>query len=47
MRESELVRANADFDRKVAELQQAANAADIMASPVVFGILSVTRGVAR
>ena len=44
MRESELARANADFDRKVVELQQAANAADIMASPVVFGVLSVSRG---
>jgi len=44
MRESELARANADFDRKVAELQRAADAADIMASPVVFGVLSLTRG---
>ena len=44
MRESTLARANADFGRKVAELQQAANAADIMASPVVFGVLSLTRG---
>ena len=45
MRESELARANADYDRKVVELQQAANAADVMASPVVLGILSITRGV--
>lgn len=44
MRESELARANSDFDRKVVELQQAANAADIMVSPVVFGVLSVIRG---
>ena len=44
MRESELIRANADFDRKVAELQQAANAADIIASPVVLGFVSVNRG---
>ena len=44
MRESELARANAEFDRKVVELQQAAHAADIMASPVVFGILSVSYG---
>ena len=41
MRESELARANADFNRKMAELQQAAHAADIMASPVVLGILTV------
>lgn len=41
MRESELARANADFDRKVAELQQAKNAADITASLVVLGILTV------
>ena len=45
MRQSELVRANADFDRKVAELEQATKAADIMATPVVFGILSVSDGV--
>lgn len=43
MRESELTRANADFDRKMAELQQAKNAADVMASPVVLGILTVNR----
>ncbi len=41
MRESELARANADFDRKVAELQKAANAADIVATPVVFGSISI------
>ena len=44
MRESELARANADFKRKVEELQQAAHAADIMAAPVVFGILTVNEG---
>ena len=44
MRERELARANAEFDRKVVELQQAAHAADIMASPVVFGVLSVSYG---
>lgn len=44
MRESELARANADFDRKVTDLQQAANAADVMASPVVFGVLAVRKG---
>jgi superfamily II DNA or RNA helicase/uncharacterized protein YuzE len=41
MKESELVRANADFDRRMAELQQAANSGDIRAIPVVFGTLSV------
>ena len=41
MRKSELARANADFKRKVAELQQAKNAADVTASPVVLGILTV------
>lgn len=41
MRQSELARANADFDRKVAELEEAENAADIMATAVVFGILTV------
>ncbi len=44
MRESELARANADFDRKVAELHQAENSADIMASPVVFGVLTRNGG---
>jgi len=43
MKESELVRANADFVRRMAELQQAANSGDIRATPVVFGTISVTR----
>lgn len=43
MKESELARANADFNRRIAELQQAANSGDIRAAPVVFGILSVSR----
>ena len=42
MKESELVRAHADFDRRMAELQQAANSGDIRATAVVFGTLSVT-----
>ena len=45
MRKSELARAKADFKRKVAELEKAKNTADIIASPVVFGILSVSYGV--
>ncbi len=43
MRERELARANADFDRRMAELQQSVNTADIRATPVVFGTLSVSR----
>ena len=42
MKESELVRANADFEGRMAELQQAANSGDIRATPVVFGTLSLT-----
>ena len=41
MKESELTRANADFNRRMAELQQAANSGDIRATPVVFGTISV------
>jgi superfamily II DNA or RNA helicase/uncharacterized protein YuzE len=41
MKESELLRANADYDHRMAELQQAANSGDIRAIPVVFGTLSV------
>lgn len=43
MKESELGRANADFNRREAELQQAANGGDIRATPIVFGTISVTR----
>jgi len=42
MKESELARANADFERRMAELQQAANSGDIRATPVVFGRLLLT-----
>jgi len=41
MKESELLRANADYDRRMAELEQAASSGDISAIPVVFGTLSV------
>lgn len=43
MKESELGRANADFNRREAELQQAANGGDIQATPIVFGTISVMR----
>ncbi|NQW50610.1 MAG: helicase, partial [Rhodospirillales bacterium] len=42
MKESELARANVDFNRRMAELQQAANSGDIRAAPVVFGTLSIS-----
>ncbi len=42
MKESELIRANADFTQRMAELQEAANGADIRATPVVFGTLAIT-----
>lgn len=42
MKESELARANADFERRMAELEQAANSGDVAATPVAFGTLSVT-----
>ncbi len=44
MKESELARANADFTRRMEEIQQAANSADILAVPVVFGTIVVRRG---
>jgi len=43
MKESELERANQDFNRRLAELEQAAKSADIHATPIVFGALTVTR----
>ncbi len=42
MKQSEFVRANADFDRRVAELHQAADSGDIRTTPVVFGVLSIS-----
>ena len=41
MKESELARAHADFNERMSKLQQAAESADIYASPVVFGIILV------
>jgi ATP-dependent helicase HepA len=40
MKDGELARANADFNRRMAELQQAANSGDIRATPVVFGTIT-------
>lgn len=41
MRQSELARANADFDRRMADLERAAEGGDIRATPIVFGSLTV------
>lgn len=41
MKQSELARANADFERRLRELEQAANSGDIHASPVLFGSITV------
>jgi hypothetical protein len=46
MRQAELARANVDFDRRMAELLQAAEGGDIRATPIVFGSLTVTRAAA-
>ena len=43
MKESELARANVDFNRRMAELQQAASGGDIRAVAVLFGTISVTK----
>lgn len=43
MKESELARANADFNRRMTELQQSANTGDIRATPVVLGTISLER----
>ena len=42
MKRGELARATVDFERRLADLQQAAESGDIHATPVVFGILAVT-----
>lgn len=43
MKESELARAQVDFERRREELRRAAATGDIRVSPVVFGMLAVTR----
>jgi len=47
MKDAELARAKADFRRRMAELQEAANSGDVVATPVVFGTFSVTRDTAQ
>ena len=42
MKQSELGRANEDFNRRMQELEQAASSGDIHAMPIVFGIITVT-----
>ena len=41
MKQSELARANADYERRMQELERAATGGDIHAAPVVFGIIRV------
>lgn len=41
MKQSELARANADFDRRVADLREPGNTGDIRAVPVLFGTVVV------
>ena len=41
MKQGELTRANADFDRRVIELRDAGNTGDIRATPVLFGTIVV------
>ncbi|QFP75445.1 DEAD/DEAH box helicase [Deinococcus sp. AJ005] len=44
MKESELGRADADFQRRSAELEQAARSGDVLAAPVLFGTIEITPG---
>lgn len=43
MRQGELARANADFDRRSVELAQATSGGDVRASPIVFGLLRIVK----
>lgn len=43
MKQSELARANAEFDRRMAELQCAIGSGDIHATTVLFGTITVTK----
>jgi ATP-dependent helicase HepA len=43
MKRAELERAQADFDRRIAELTVAADGGDIRATPAVFGVIEVRR----
>ena len=42
MKQSELSRANADFNRRMGELQSAASSGDIHATEVLFGIITIS-----
>jgi len=44
MRQSEIARAEADFDRRMAEIQRAEAQADITAQAVAFGVMVVVEG---
>ena len=44
MKDGELARAQADFDRRMEELKQAAATGDIRVAPVVFGSIVVVKG---
>jgi hypothetical protein len=44
MKQSELARANADFDRHLAELRQAGLTGDVRAQPILFGTVLVRAG---
>ncbi len=43
MKESELARAEADFQRRLAELERAAGTGDIRATPILFGTLVIAK----
>lgn len=43
MRQSELTRANADYERRMRDLEQAAGSGDIHAAPVLFGTIAIRR----
>lgn len=43
MKQSELARANADYCRRIEELETAAESGDIHATPVVFGSITISR----
>jgi hypothetical protein len=41
MKQGEMARANADFERRLAELKQAGSAGDVRAAPIMFGTIRV------
>ena len=47
MKKSELSRANADFNRRMGELQLAARSGDIHATTVLFGVITITEKVGK